>query len=221
MGWEWCHPLYGAVVSAVLAALAIGLVSLYAHQREDTVIGALWSIGMAVGLIFLARTPGYVDAMSYLFGNILMTSSRDVWLVAGLDALVVCLAVVFYHQFLAVCMDQQFAELQGVPVKIFYLLLLGLTALTIVLLVTVVGIVLVIALLTLPAAIAGHFTRRLWSMMIVAVVLSVCFTAAGLAVSYVKDLPSGPTIVLLAGCGYLVVVAGHRVLRRLPRHRTR
>jgi len=209
-GVTWCTPMLGAVVAALLAAVVLGLVSLYARQREDTLIGALWAVGMAVGILFLARTPGYVDAMSYLFGNILLVSKRDLWIVGSLDVLVLALVAVFYPHFFGVCFDSQFAELRGVPVKRYYLLLLLMTALTVVLLVSVVGIVMVIALLTLPAAIAGMFTRRLWSMMAVAAVLSMVFTTAGLAVSYRMEMPSGPVIIMLAAVTYLMVAVGRR-----------
>ena len=115
-GWTWCHPMYGAVASALAAAVGIGLVSLYAHQREDTVIGALWAVGMAVGILLFAKTPGYTDPMSYLFGDILFISRRDLWAVAALDALVAGVGLAFYPKFQAVCFDQEFAELRGVRV---------------------------------------------------------------------------------------------------------
>jgi zinc transport system permease protein len=214
-GIAWCHPMYGAVVASLVAALVIGLVSLYAKQREDTVIGALWSTGMAIGLLFFAKTPGYVDPMSYLFGNILLISRQDLWLVAGLDVLVVGLAVLLHNKFLAVCFDEEFTQLRGVNAKFYYLLLLCLTAMTVVLLVRVVGIVLVIALLTLPAAVAGQFPRRLWQMMALAVLLCVAFIVVGLGVSFVHDLPTGPTIILVAAGVYLAVILGGGVLRRL------
>jgi zinc transport system permease protein len=213
-GWLWLTPLVGAIIAALAAAMIIGLVSLRAKQREDTVIGALWAVGMAVGVLFIARTPGYSqDLMSYLFGNILMVSPGDLWLMAALDALVVVLGLVFYNQFLAVCFDEEFARVRGMRVEFYYLLLLGLTALTVVLLVTVVGIILVIALLTLPVAVAGHFARRLWQMMALATVFSILFTTAGLAISYKPDLPAGATIIVLAGAVYLVVVVLSRLLR--------
>ena len=213
-GLTWLSPLYGAIAAALAAAMIIGIVSLRAKQREDTVIGALWAIGMAVGVLFIAKTPGYSqDLMSYLFGNILMVSREDLWLIAALDALVVALGLVFYNQFLAVCFDEEFARVRGMRVEFYYLLLLGLTALTVVLLVTVVGIVLVIALLTLPVAVAGYFARRLWQMMALAAFLSMLFTTAGLAISYQPDLPAGATVIVLAGAVYLVVVIGARLLR--------
>ncbi len=213
-GLHWCHPMGGAVIAALASALIIGLVSLYARQREDTVIGAIWATGMAVGLLLLAKTPGYVDPMSYLFGNILLISPTDLWLVLGLDVLVVVLAVFFYNKFLAVCFDQEFARMRGVRVELYYLLLLALTALTVVLLVSVVGIVLVIALLTLPAAVAGHLSRRLWQMMVLGVVLCMTFIVTGLAGSYVYDLPSGPVIIMVAAVVYLAALVGRRVWAR-------
>jgi zinc transport system permease protein len=167
---------------------------------------------MAVGLLFLAKTPGYVDPMSYLFGNILLISRGDLWLIVGLDTLVVGLGLLFYNKLLAVCFDDQFTELRGVRVRVYYLLLLCLTALTVVLLVRVVGIVMVIALLTLPAAVASHFSRHLWQMMILAVLICAALVAAGLGFSYAHDLPSGPVIIVFAAAVYLVAAVGRRLL---------
>jgi zinc transport system permease protein len=214
--WEWLDPLHGAVAAALLAALTIGLVSLRAKEREDTIIGALWAVGMAVGILFIARTPGYnQDLMSYLFGNILLVRAQDLWLMALLDLVVVFFGVALYSQLQAVCFDEEFARLRGLNVEFYYLLLLGLTALTVVLLVSVVGLVLVIALLTLPVAIASQFTRTLRGMMILAALLSAAFTTSGLAVSYGPDLPAGATTIVLAGIAYLVVVVVQGVTRRV------
>jgi len=215
-GWSAATPLAGAVVAALAAALVIGLVTVRAREREDTAIGALWAVGMAAGVLFIARTPGYSqDLMSYLFGNILMVTPADLWLIAALDGLVVAVAVAFYDPLLAVCFDEEFARVRGLRVEFYYLLLLALTALTVVLLVSVVGIVLVIALLTLPAAVACHFARRLWQTMVLATIVGLLVTTAGLALSYGPDLPAGATIIVLAGGVYLVVAAGSRLRRRL------
>ncbi|MBN1341642.1 MAG: metal ABC transporter permease [Phycisphaerae bacterium] len=213
-GWSWLHPLHGAIVAAVAAALIIGLVSLRARQREDTVISALWAIGMAVGILFIARTPGYYeDLMSYLFGNILLVSHQDLFLIAALDVAVVGCGVLLYKNFLAVCFDEEFARLRGLSVEFYYLLLLCLTALTVVVLVRVVGLVMVIALLTLPVAVAGHFVSRLWQIMVVSTLLSIALTTGGLAVSYGPELPPGATTIALAGVVYLVVVIAARLLK--------
>ena len=206
-GLSWLHPLLGAITAALISALIIGLVSLRAREREDTVIGAVWAIGMAVGILFIFKTPGYNEnLMSYLFGNILMVSREDLWLTAGLNLLILVTGLVFYRQFLAVCFDEEFALLRGLRVQAYYLLLLCLIALTIVLLVGVVGIIMVIALLTLPAATASYFSRRLWQMMGLSVVFSILFTSGGLAMSYAQGVPAG-TIIIFAGVVYLLVAA--------------
>jgi len=212
--WDWVNPLFGAVIAALVAAVIIGLVSLRAKEREDTVIGAVWAVGMAVGILFIARTPGYsADLMSYLFGNILMVSAQDLWLLLGLDVLVLGFALAFYNQFLAVCFDEEFSRLRGVRVELCYLLLLCLTALTVVVLVTVVGIVMVIALLTLPTAISGYFARNLGQMMAGSALCCAVFTTVGLILSYGPNYPPGATTIIVAAGVYLAVMIGSRVVR--------
>ena len=214
MGVTWFTPMMGAVAAALGSAMLIGWISLRARQREDTVISAVWSIGMATGLLLLHATPGYHDIESVLFGNILYVGREQLWLVLGLDALVVVLGVCLHRQFTAICFDEEFARLRGARVEALYMLLLALTALTVVLLVQVVGIIMVIALLTLPPAIAGAMVNRLWKMMALASVLCMAFISGGLALSFSWNLPSGPTIVAVAGVAYLAAVSGHNALRR-------
>ena len=214
VGWTWINPLHGAAAAALLAAFTIAFVTLYSKEREDTVISAIWAIGMAVGVVFIAATPGYnVDLMSYLFGNILMVGVQDLYLIAVLDFVVLLTVVLFYNKLAAVCFDEEFARIRGINVEFIYVLLLCLTALTVVILVTVVGIVMVIALLTLPAAVAGFFTRNLGQNILLAIMLSVLFTVLGLALSYTPDLPAGATIILLAGGTYLLIMVVTRFLR--------
>lgn len=210
-GWEFLDPLYGAVAAALAAAVVIGLVSLYAGEREDTVIGAVWALGMAVGILFITATPGYEgDLMRYLFADINLVPPEDLLLLAGLDVIVIAVSLRFYQQFLAICFDEEFARLRGLRVEFYYLLLLCLTALTVVLLVTVVGVLLAVALLTLPAAVAGHFSRRLWQMMLLATFFSLLFTLGGLGISYTPELPAGATIIVLAGVAYLLIALTSR-----------
>lgn len=199
------NPIHGAVVSALAAALIIGFVSVYYHEHEDTLIGALWAVGMAVGLLFIYKTPGYnVDLMSYLFGNILMVKGESIRVLAYLDALIIVSVVVFYKRFLAVCFDEEYSQLQGVGVVGTYLLLLCLIALTVVILIQVVGIIMVIALLTLPAATARYYSHSLVQMMVLASILGAVFTTTGLVVSYQPNLPAGATIIVIAGIAYLL-----------------
>jgi zinc transport system permease protein len=220
LGWEFLSPIHGAVFAALLSAIIIGMVSLYGKEREDTVLSAVWAIGMAVGIIFITRTAGYnEDLMSYLFGNILMVRRVDLMLIVGLDLLVVAVSFLFYHQLEAICFDEEFARLRGVSVELFYILLLCLTALTVVTLVQVVGIVMVIALLSLPAATAAFLTRQLWQTILAAIGLNLLFMVGGLAVSYRPDLPAGATIIVLSGVVYLIVVTLGPVLKRLGKRR--
>lgn len=210
------NPIHGAMAAALAAAIIIGLVSLRAGQYEDTVIGALWAVGMAVGVIFITLTPGYkVDLMSYLFGNILMVPRQDLLLIAGLDVVILALVLLFYNQFMAVCFDEEFARLQGVKVEAVYLLLLCLISITVVILIQVVGIILVIALLTLPAAIAHQYAGSLGRMMVLASILGAVFVTGGLAVSYGPDLPAGATIIVLAGVSYIVSIILKGIIGRL------
>ncbi|MCK4656710.1 MAG: metal ABC transporter permease [candidate division Zixibacteria bacterium] len=213
-GWHWLDPVYGAAAAALAAALTIGWVSLKGSEREDTVIGAIWAIGMAVGILFISQTPGYnQQLMGYLFGNILMVSSGDIWLVTVLDLVIVAIGILFYRQFHIVCFDEEFARTRGINVEFYYLLLLSLTALTVIVLVTVVGIVMVIALITLPVAIAGRFSRTLWQTMLLAAGISVVVTTLGLAVSFGLDFPTGATTILIAGVAYLLVTFGSSLFR--------
>ena len=208
-------PLAGALLAAVLAALLIGWVRLRWRAEEDTLIGALWAIGMAVGLLFIAKTPGYqTDLMSYLFGNILLVPTESLWLMAALDGLLLLLVLAYHRQFLAVAFDEEFARLRGIPVTFFYLLLLVMVAVTVVLLIQVVGLILVLALLTLPAAIAGHYVHSLGLMMLIATLIGGALNLAGLALSYGPDLPVGPTIILVAGGLYVTSALLSRFLAR-------
>ncbi len=213
------NPLLGALGSAVLAALLIGWVRLQWRTREDTTIGALWAVGMAAGILFISRTPGYsTDLMSFLFGNILLVPTRELWFMAALDLLLLVTVALFFRQFVAVAFDEEFARLRGVPVAFFYLLLLVLVAVTVVLMIQVVGLILVIALLTLPAAVAGHWTHSLAAMMLGATLLGAALTSTGMALSYGPDLPAGPTIILLAGALYLIsAIAAQLANRRRAR----
>ena len=203
-GISWFSPVFGAITVALLAAVILTVVSLRAKEREDSIIGALWAGGMAIGLLFIARTPGYFDPMCYLFGNILLITKNDLFFVIVLDFVILVVVGIFYNKFLAICFDEEFARLRGLKTHWLYLLLLCLTALTIVLLVRIVGIIMVIALLTLPAAIAGNFARSIGQMMLIASLICALCIVSGLGISYSLDLPSGSVIILLATSAYLL-----------------
>jgi zinc transport system permease protein len=195
----WLTPMVGAIVAGLLSVAVIGWVSLRFKEREDTIIGAIWSAGMAAGLLFLHYSPGKaVNLESFIFGNILLTSREDVLVTLALGLVVLLLVALFYHKLVAVSFDEEFAQLRGVSTKFHYFLLLGLTAMSVVLLVRVAGIILAQALIILPAATASRFSRRLWAIMAGAVGLTMVCNTAGLAVSYELDVPTGPFVVFLA-----------------------
>ena len=213
-------PIYGAIVSALIAAIVIGLVSLRAKENEDTIISAIWAVGMALGVIFIARTPGYnTDLMSYLFGNILMVSHFELRMIALLDIIIIVLVFIFFRQFMAVCFDEEYSKIQGIDVEAIYLLLLCVIAVTVVILIQVVGLILVIALLTLPAAVAGQYSRSLVGMMVLAALLGIVFTTGGLALSWAPNLPAGATIIMISGIVYLLSSILHGTLKKIASKR--
>lgn len=194
----------GALVAALAAALVLGCVKLYWREQEDVLVGALWAVGMAAGVIFIARTPGYqVDLMTYLFGNILLVSPGQIWLMLGLNVCLVAVVLLGFKQFEAIAFDEEFARLRGLPVTALYLLLLCLVAVSVVLLVQIVGLILVIALLTLPAAIAQQYVHNVARMMVLSTAIAAVFCVSGIALAYGPDLPAGATIILVAAAAYL------------------
>lgn len=188
---------------STLAALAMAWVTLFSRERADTVIGVLWAAGMALGIILLDLTPGYnADLMSYLFGSILAVAEGDLWLMAWLCAAVLVLAAVFSRGLLAMSFDVEFARSRGVPVRFLHFLLMGLTALCVVMVIRVVGLILVMALMTIPPFMAERRARSLPGMMLLAGCLSALFCAGGLMLSYALDLTSGASIIAVACAGF-------------------
>ncbi len=214
-GVAWLTPSWGATAAAVAAALLVGLTTLRKRFRTDTVLSAIWAVGMALGVSLMALTPGYqTDLMSYLFGNIMTVGPQELRVMGLLNAIVIGLMVLYYNRFLAIGFNPEMARLRGVRVELYELLFMVLTALTIVLLVQVVGIVLALALLTLPAATAGLLVKRLSSMIALACVIAALVTIGGLAVSYGLDWPAGATIVELAALLYAGVALITWLVRR-------
>ncbi|MFA8342449.1 MAG: metal ABC transporter permease [Rhodothermaceae bacterium] len=199
------NPLYGALTFAIVSAGIIAFVKLKLNNSEDTVISALWSIGMATGIIFAYITPGYnVDLLSFLFGNILMVSSETLWFLAILDIFILGAVFLFYRQLVYVCFDEEYSTLRGINTEMIYTLLLTLIALTVVILVQSVGLILVIALLTLPSAISALFSKSIFKMIIISIILILSFTMTGFVFAFNYNLPSGATIILISGVGYIL-----------------
>lgn len=209
------NPVVSAMVFSVLAAIGMGVVQRKTRQRADTIIGAMWALGMALGIILVDRADGYkADLMGYLFGSILAVPRSDLWMMLVLDIVIVVLVTLFRKELVAMSFDESFAAVRNVPVNALYLTLVALIALTVVMLMKVVGLILVIALLTMPAAVSGMFVRDVGRMMVVAGLLGMLFTSVGLWLSFTYDLTSGAAIVLVAASCYLLSLAVRPGLRR-------
>ena len=200
------NPILGAVGSSVLGALFISKMRKNKLENEDTLIGIIWAFGMAIGVIFINLSPGYApDLMSYLFGNILTVSSQEILLMVAADIAILLIVFYFFKEFQSITFDEEFAKTTGINVEIYYLILFILIAVTIVFLIKFVGIILVVALLTIPAAIAKFFASSIKSMMFLAIIFGLLFTNVGLLVSYYLNLPSGSVIIVLSVLCYLIV----------------
>ncbi len=209
------NPVLGAIVFSLLASISMGWVQYRTRQRSDTLIGVMWAIGMAIGIIFVDLTPGYKsDLMSYLFGSILAVDALDLWLMLIVDGLVLVFVLLFYRPLLAVSFDETFAEVRNLPVKFLKLTLITLSGLAVVILMRVVGLIMIIALLTVPATIANLFLKDMKKMMLLATLLGAVFTLGGLLLAYFLNLTSGAVIILVSGTGYLLALAIRAMIKR-------
>jgi zinc transport system permease protein len=201
-------PFLGAALFSFVVSMVMGVASLRERQRVDAIIGVMWAVGMALGIILIDLTPGYnVDLMSYLFGSILTVVTTDIWLMLSLNMLLLLIVFIFYKEFLAVSYDEEFSFVVGIPVRTLYFVLLGMIALSVVMIIKIVGIILVIALISIPPYIAEKYTTSLGKMMVLSSILGIFFTLVGLWLSYRYDLTSGATIILVAGVGFFISLA--------------
>ena len=208
--------IVGTLGFAFFIAMVMAVVTLKARHRSDTIIGVLWAVGMALGVILIDLTPGYnVDLMSFLFGSILAVPASDLWLMLVLDGLILFVVGFFYNDFLALSYDEDFAQIRGVHVGLLYFLLLAMVALSVVMIIRIVGLILVIALLTIPPYIAEKYSRSMKTMMLLSILLNNFFTAIGLWLSYTFNLTSGATIIMVAGvCFFASMILEKLKLKR-------
>jgi zinc transport system permease protein len=214
-GW---HYLLGTIGFTLLAAFIMAVVTLKAKHRADTIIGVVWAIGMALGVILLDLAPGYnVDLMSYLFGSILTVPDSDIRLMLVVGTAIIGLVIYFYNDYLALSYDEEYAQIRGVPVEALYILMIVMLAVGVVMIIQVVGLILVIALLTIPPYIAEQYSRSLIQMMVLASLLSAIFTLIGLWLSYAFNLTSGASIIMVAGIGFLLSLALERLRPKMAK----
>jgi zinc transport system permease protein len=198
------NPLLGAVFFAILSALGIQFFTKVAEIREDSSIAIWWSLGMAVGIIFVFLTPGYTpNLMSYLFGNILTVTTSELWLMFFLVIIILVVFMVFFKPILYIAFDEEFAKTAGLPVALFNYIVIVLIALTVVLNIRVVGIILILSLLTIPQATANLFTSDFKKLLVLSTLFAFAGSVTGLFISWMLDIPSGAAIIFT-----LVIVFG-------------
>jgi len=194
--------LLSTTVFTLFLALILSIITIYYKHRADSLIGVIWALGMSVGIIFLNLTPGYnADALSYLFGNILLIENSDLWMMIAVDLLLLVSITMLYNRFLAMSYDIDFLKVRGINGSFLYTYFLILTSLTIVMSVRAIGIILILALFTIPPLIAEKFTKKFYQMMILSSILSAIFIIGGIIISYFYDLAPTPVIVILAAAG--------------------
>ena len=220
--WAGYEPIAGATVAAIIAALLIGVVAHSGSEREDMLIGAIWAVGMAIGLIAIAHTPGYqADLMGYLLGNLLMVTVEEAVLMATMMGFVLILMALFWQPVVATLFDEEFATTRGLPTLAIQLAVLVSIALVVVVLLRAVGLVLVMALLALPTATAGVFVRTLGRLMLASAGVALLAMWAGLEIAMQTDSPAGASIVLSAAACYILALLYRRLGQRrkgLPEH---
>ncbi len=201
------EPIIGGLLFSIITSIGIVQIKRKTNVNSDTIIGIFWAIGMALGILFIALTPGYPpDMTSYLFGDILTISRWDVFFMLIMDALLLFIISSLFHYWRAYLFDDEFSKTIGISVKLYEYILFILIACVIVLLIKIVGIILVIALLTLPPAISKMFSESLKRMMILSVWFGIVFCITGFTVSYLYDIPSGATIILVSGVFYFISI---------------
>ncbi|SKC81185.1 metal ABC transporter permease [Maledivibacter halophilus] len=199
------EPIIGGLLFSVLASLGISTIKRKTNTYSDTLIGIFWSFGMALGILFIALTPGYPpDMTSYLFGDILTVSSLYVKIMAVLSFIIIFSIASIFNYWRGYLFDEEFMETLGVNTLALEYILFVLISLSIVILIKVVGIILVIALLTIPPAISKLFTYNLKKMMLLSTLVGAVFSIMGLFISYQYNIPSGATIILLSVIGYFI-----------------
>lgn len=210
-------PMLGAILFSIISALGMGAVHLRTKARSDTLIGVMWSIGMAIGIIFVSLTPGFkADLMSYLFGSLLAVSGTDLQVMALIAILVIVFVALLYRSLQAISFDETFSTVRNLPVKELYLLMLVMIGLTVVVAMRVVGLIMVIAMLTIPPATANLFLKDMKGMMLLSIGLGWLFSSVGLVVSFALNLQAGPVIILVAALSYLAA-AGIKKLAVHPK----
>lgn len=201
------EPIIPGLIFSIIAALSISKINRNSQTNADTLIGMFWAIGMALGIMFIALTPGYQpDMTSYLFGDILTVSDTYLYLIIGLSFFVLISVAAYFNYLRGYMFDEEYLQVLGINVIRLENFIFILISLSIVILIKVVGIILSIALLTIPPAAAKLFTKELKNMMLIATLFGLAFNIGGLIISYYLNIPSGATIILFSSSLYFMTV---------------
>ena len=208
-------PIAMAAVFAIGSSLGVEWLSRRLHVREDSAIAVVWALGMAVGVLFVFLTPGYVPELnSFLFGSILTVSGKDIAVFAAFTVLLILFFACRYRQIVAVAFDRDFARVAGLPVRFISVTVTVMTAVCIVLTIRLVGIMLLMSMMTLPMMIAEVWLHRFGPLMVAGAVVSVTCSVAGLFIGTVIDVPCSAIIVLLLCAAYLASRIAHTAVSR-------
>ncbi len=193
-------PLVGATLFAIVSAVGFDLLARRSKIRLDSMIGILWSMGMAIGIVLIYLTPGYAPNLtSYLFGNILAVSPSDLILMLVLAALNGLFFIFFHQSILYLAFDEEFLRAMKIRTDWLNALLMALIALTIVITIRMVGIILVISMLTIPQATASLIIHDFKAMILYSLVFGIAASISGLFLSFYLNIPSGATIIFCSG----------------------
>ncbi|SHK39573.1 metal ABC transporter permease [Tepidibacter formicigenes] len=209
------EPIIGGLIFSIIASLSISKIKRKTNTNSDTLIGMFWSVGMALGILFISLTPGYPpDMTSYLFGDILTVSTLYIKMMLILSIIIIISITSLFNYWRAYLFDEEFAKVLGVNILVLEYFLYILIALSIVILIKVVGIILVLALLTIPPATAKLFTYNLKDIMILSSLFGIIFSLSGLYISYQCNIPSGSTIILLSVIGYFISTIIRKIINK-------
>ena len=212
MGW---NPLAVAAAVAVGASLGVEWLSERQRLRQDSAIAVVWSLGMALGVLFVFLTPGYVPELnSFLFGNILTVTRTDLWLFGGFTAVLTAFFALNYRRIVAVAFDPDFARVAGLPVRLLQGVMSVLVAVCIVLAIRLVGVMLLMAVISLPQLTAEVACRRFGSIMAGSVAVSLVCSVAGLFLSMAVDVPCSALIVMFMGAAFAVARCCRKMFKR-------
>lgn len=193
-----------ATVFSLFISSLLALITFKERERVDALIGVMWAMGMALGIILMDITPGYnPDIMSFLFGSIIAVTHFDIYIMFFLDIFIISFIILSYRAILLLSFDNEYAFTRGINTRLLYFLMLNMIGLSVVIVMRMVGIILVIALLTIPSYMAEKCSSSFFKMMVLSIILCLSFCLVGIYVSYVFDLTSGATIIAVASVVFL------------------